>query len=92
VAEACRYLGSSYHRTMPGRSGSPRSKPRGTKCPKQLQQRPDEVQHLLKEAIRAGHCGVLTAGFHAASGGGLADPFSRPGKEFPIPVHTMGTL
>lgn len=63
VAEACRYMGSSYHRTMPGRSGPPRSKPRGTKCPKHLQRQPDEVERLLREAIRAGHCGTFEGEF-----------------------------
>lgn len=63
VAETCRYVGSSYHRTMPGRSGSPRSKPRGTKCPTHLQRQPDEVERLLREAIRAGHCGAFDGEF-----------------------------
>ncbi len=63
VAEACRYQGSGYHRTMPGRSGPPRSKPRGTKCPRHLQRQPEEVERLLREAIRAGHCGTFEGGF-----------------------------
>lgn len=63
AAEACRYVGSPYHRTMPGRSGPSRSKPRGTKCPKDLQRRPDEVERLLREAIRAGYCGAFQGPF-----------------------------
>lgn len=63
VAEACSYSGSGYHRTMPGRYGPPRAKPRGTKCPEHLQRRPDEVQSLLREAIRAGHHSAFDGSF-----------------------------
>ena len=34
-----------------------------TKCPKHLQRRPDEVQSLLREAIRAGHCSAFDGSF-----------------------------
>lgn len=63
VADQVQYLGSPYHRTIPGRGGSPRNKPRGTKCPETLQKNHDRVERMLREAVRSGHCGVFEGGF-----------------------------
>lgn len=63
LARRCRYVGSNYHRTVPGGVGSPRSKARGTKCPEHLQREPQQVQSMLQEAIQKGHCGKFEGGF-----------------------------
>ena len=63
VARRCRYVGSPYHRTMPGRGGRPVYHPGKLKCPEELQQAPDCVQGWLEEAVRQGCCGHFERGF-----------------------------
>ena len=63
VARRCRYVGSPYHRTIPGASGRPVYLTGKSKCPEELQRDPNLVQRLLKEAISQGHCGEFEDGF-----------------------------
>lgn len=63
VARKCRYVGSPYHRTIPGPAGRPVYRPGKSSCPKELQRNPRLVQCWLEDAVRRGHCGEFERGF-----------------------------
>ena len=63
VARRCRYVGSPYHRTVPGRAGSPVYRPGKSKYPEYLQRDPALVQRWLEDAVRQGCFGEFQGGF-----------------------------
>ena len=63
IARRCRYVGSPYHRSVPGPSGSPVYRPGKSKCPEPLQQNPGLVQRWLEEAVRHGFFGEFEGEF-----------------------------
>ena len=64
LAERCRYVGSPYHKTVPGFAGRPHGRrPDASICPSHLAKSRDVVEGWLREAIRAGHIGKWEAGY-----------------------------
>ncbi len=63
AAEACRYVGSPYHKDRPGFAGMPRHRPDASLCPGNLANRRRLVEGWLQDAVRAGHTGTWDRGF-----------------------------
>ena len=64
VAESCRYVGSPYHKDVPGFAGVPRGRrPSASLCPRDLADRRDVVERWLREAVRSGRVGAWDGGY-----------------------------
>ena len=64
VAESCRYVGSPYHKDVPGFAGTPRvRRPAASLCPRDLAQQRDLVERWLRDAVRAGRVRAWDGGY-----------------------------
>ena len=64
VAESCRYVGSPYHKDVPGFAGMPRGRrPAASLCPRDLAPQRDLVERWLREAVRSGRVGAWDGGY-----------------------------
>lgn len=64
VSDSCRFVGSAYHKDLPGFAGVPRSRAKdASKCPRTLSRCRELAERWLKEAVRAGQTGVWERGY-----------------------------
>ena len=64
IADSCRYVGSPYHKDLPGFAGASHGRrPDASMCPRFLAERRELVECWLREAVRAGHVGAWERGF-----------------------------
>lgn len=62
AANACRNVGSPYHKSYPGFAGVPRSRPRTAKFPKDLKDWHDLKECALRDVLTLGQVYVLREG------------------------------
>lgn len=63
VAESCRYVGSPYHKDVPGFAGVPHRRPTASLCPRTLAARRPRIQQWLRDAVRSGRVGAWDGGY-----------------------------
>ena len=63
VAESCRYVGSPYHKDVPGFAGVPHRRPTASLCPRTLAARRHRIQQWLRDAVRSGRVGAWDGGY-----------------------------
>lgn len=63
VAECCHYVGSPYHKDVPGFAGMPVRRPDASLCPSDLADCRDQVEGWLRDAVLSGHTGKWVRGY-----------------------------